>query len=188
MAHEARGDRRRPELQSAPIGAQGQEGYRLDPLCELQERSVIAFDAKAGGYRGAEPPPRPFYVDIYRLEDGCLRQGLRASSALPRDGSSSPASEHERLGEGIARQPVRSMDAGARTLTNGIQPRDRRPSIEIRLNATDRVVGSRHNGDQIGPRVDAGCTTTSHHRWEFGFQYARVQVPAIEPRAAAGDR
>jgi hypothetical protein len=75
--------------------------------------------------------------------------------ALCYGSGSRPSPEHQALEQRVARQAVRAVDAGARDLSRGKQPRDRRSPIEVGLNAAHLVVRRGSDRDRVPGRVDS---------------------------------
>ena len=64
--------------------------------------------------------------------------------------------EHEPFEQRIAREAVRAVHAGARRFSRGEQPRDRRPAVEVRDDASHDVMRGGTDRNSIGREIEAG--------------------------------
>ena len=62
--------------------------------------------------------------------------------------------EHQPLEQGVRRQPVGAVDAGARDLAARVQTRDARTTVQVGADPAAGVVGGGGDRDEIGHRVD----------------------------------
>ena len=96
-------------------------------------------------------------------------------------GESGAAAEDEALEQGVRRQAVRAVHAGAGALARGVEARNVRPAVEIRDDAAHRVVGRRGDGNRLQRRVEALPLERVHERRKA----AAIDAAQVEQRRPA---
>ena len=76
------------------------------------------------------------------------------------------AAEDEALEQGVRREAVRAVDAGAGALAGGVQARHVGAAVEIGDDAAHRVMGRRRDGDRLQRRIEALSLERVHERRE----------------------
>src|SRR3972149_2723752 len=90
--------------------------------------------------------------------------------------------KHQPFEEGVAGQSIGSVDAGGGHLPDRPETFKRSPPVGIGVYATHVVMGSRRNGQESGPRVEAGGQADGKDGWEAGWQGVNVSGGGESPR------
>src|SRR5690606_980984 len=88
--------------------------------------------------------------------------------------------EDEALQQGVGRQPVGSVDAGAGDLAAGVEAGDGRPAVQVGADAAARVVGGRDDRDRFGHGVDAVVPAGGQDGGEAVLPHLGAEVAAVE--------
>jgi hypothetical protein len=133
--HQPGSARTEAKLKHGPISGEREAREFLEIVVRSAQSIGVALDAQPRRANVLELRPGGLYVDSHLLKIGPLGHALDSPRTLARDRARRPATEDERLAKGITRHPVGSVNTRARALAHGVEARNRRPSVEIRLHS-----------------------------------------------------